>query len=465
LLIKPFWILGIEVSVQNLVGEAEYGFYFSLFNFSVIFNIILDFGIANFNNREIAQNKQLLRKYLSNIVVFKFLLTLAFIVIGLSFAILMKYDHRQMQLLIFLMLNQVIASFVLYLRSNISGLQFFKTDSILSVLDRSLMIGICAVLLWGNIFSRPFQIEWFVYAQTLSYSITFLVCLIIVITKAGFFVPTFDVLLLKSLIKKTYPFALLALLMVIYFRVDSVMLERMLPDGMEQAGIYAQAYRLLDALSMFAVMFSQLLLPMFSRMFSRKESVKELVEFSFLLMIVPVISITVPVIFFRDEIMVMLYDQPVPEASLILAVLMISFVAIANSYIFGTLLTANGNMKALNWIAGSTALFNVVLNLLLIPKYQALGCAIASVCAQVLSIGIQIVVVRKKICQCLPFKHLLKILIFTLLIIASGYLFRMTSFDWKINFVLILGGAAALAFSLGIFKLSLLKEILLQEKS
>ncbi len=50
LLIKPFWFFGIEVGVQNRVGEEMYGFYFSLFNFAFILNILLDLGINNFNN-------------------------------------------------------------------------------------------------------------------------------------------------------------------------------------------------------------------------------------------------------------------------------------------------------------------------------------------------------------------------------------------------------------------------------
>ncbi|MCK4288280.1 MAG: hypothetical protein KAW86_03670, partial [Bacteroidales bacterium] len=62
-LIKPFWILGIDRTVQNVVGLEDYGFYFVVFNFSLIFNILLDFGITNFNNRNIAQHNFLLNKY------------------------------------------------------------------------------------------------------------------------------------------------------------------------------------------------------------------------------------------------------------------------------------------------------------------------------------------------------------------------------------------------------------------
>ena len=54
LLVKPFWIFGIDRTVQNVVGSEGYGFYFSLFSLSLLLNIFLDFGITNFNNRSIA---------------------------------------------------------------------------------------------------------------------------------------------------------------------------------------------------------------------------------------------------------------------------------------------------------------------------------------------------------------------------------------------------------------------------
>lgn len=83
----------------------------------------------------------------------------------------------------------------------------------------------------------------------------------------------------------------------------------------------------------------------------------------------------IPVIFYRTEIMDLLYHQTTPESPQILAIMMLSLVAIANSYIFGTLLTANGNLKQLNIVAGFSMVLNIGLNLILIPKYKATGAA------------------------------------------------------------------------------------------
>jgi O-antigen/teichoic acid export membrane protein len=48
------------------------------------------------------------------------------------------------------------------------------------------------------------------------------------------------------------------------------------------------------------------------------------------------------------------------------------------TYIFGSLLTANGNLKQLNIIAAISVLINFSMNLILVPHLMALGSAIAS---------------------------------------------------------------------------------------
>ena len=52
------------------------------------------------------------------------------------------------------------------------------------------------------------------------------------------------------------------------------------------------------------------------------------------------------------------------------------------NYLFGTLLTANGSMKELNITAAIGIVINVTVNLLLIPRMQACGSAVASFCTQ-----------------------------------------------------------------------------------
>ncbi len=224
LLIKPFWFFGIEVGVQNTVGEEMYGFYFSLFNFTFILNILLDLGINNFNNRAISREHGLLKDYLAAIVPLKVLLSLVYAAAVLLAGKIIGYSEEQFRMLWILILNQFLASYILYLRTNISGLQYFRTDSLLSVMDRSLMILFTGLLLWGNITEQTFRIEWFVYAQTLSYFLTLITVAIIVRYRSGAFMHRINLKRSLEILRMSYPFALLILLMSLFNRVDSVML-------------------------------------------------------------------------------------------------------------------------------------------------------------------------------------------------------------------------------------------------
>lgn len=448
LLIKPFWILGIDRVVQNQVGAGDYGLYFALFNLSLILNIFLDIGITNFNNRNISQNQQLLSKHLSGIILLKFALAVLYSLILLIIALVIGYEERQIHMLILLGFNQFLLSFILYLRSNIAGLQMFRVDSIISVLDRLLMIFICGILIWGGVTDQPFQIEWFVYAQTAGYLLTTLIAFIIVLRKAQFLKLNWNTKFFRVILKQSLPFAVLVLLMSFYNRVDSIMLERMLgDDGAEQSGIYAQPFRLLDAANQIAYLFSVLLLPMFSRMLKLKEPVWKLASLAFKLLIAPAFIAVAACVFYNYEIMSLLYKEHADESSIIFSVLMGCFIPICTTYVFGTLLTANGNLRQLNWIAGISMTINIILNILLIPQLQALGSAIASLTTQVLNVAMQIFIVYQ-VFKIKPSSNLMLTLVaYVLGVVAIGYGSTLLPFSWLINFTIMAAGSVALAFA------------------
>lgn len=384
LMVKPFWLLGIDRTVQNVVGAEDYGFYFVIFNFSFLFNILLDFGITNYNNRNIAQHSHLLNKHFSGIVIIKLLLAVVYSVVTFSVAFLIGFDAHQLAMLGVLCFNQFLLSFILYLRSNISGLLMFRTDSFLSVLDRVLMILICGALLWGHITTQPFRIEWFVYAQTVSYVLTALFALAIVVRKAAFRKLSWNFAFFVVIMKKSLPFALLVMLMAFYNRIDPVMIERLLPKaiGKSQVGVYASAYRLLDAGNMIAFLFAGLLLPLFSRMLKHKESVLQIVRLAFNLLIILSTVVAFGSYSYATELMQLMYHAHVEESARVFSILMFGFIAISSSYVFGTLLTANGNLKLLNIIAASGMAINLTINFLLVPRLMAEGSAWASVVTQ-----------------------------------------------------------------------------------
>ena len=446
LLVKPFWILGVEVAVQNRVGAVAYGLYFAIFNFTYLFNVVLDMGITNFNNRNIARHTQLLSKHLSGIIVLKLLLGLVYLMVTFGVAFLIGYDTLHFRLLFWMAINQFLNAFILYLRSNVSALLMFKTDSVLSVLDRLMMILICGVMLWTDVLHTPFKIEYFVYAQTAAYSVSAAVALAVVLSKAHLTRLHWNRPFFLMILKKSFPFALLYLLMSFYNRIDSVMIERMLPGEIAttEAGIYASAFRLLDALVMIAYLFSVILLPLFSRMLKDGERIGGIVRSATsLLSFFAITSVTV-LLCFRLPVLELLYNEHITESAAVFSILIPCIIPISMTYIFGTLLTANGNMKLLNLTALAGIAVNLLVNVLLIPRFHACGAATASLTTQTVMALVQTIIAFKV--TGLPLKEipLLKILIFTAILIPSCYFFSIYYNGNVIVALLISGGFACL---------------------
>lgn len=460
LLVKPFWILGVDRKVQNLVGPEDYGFYSAILSFSFLFYILLDLGITNFNNRNIAQNTQLLRKHLAGIGTLKLLLGVFYAVIISIIAYAWGYRGRELYLLAWVGFNQFLLSFILYLRSNISGLLLFKTDSFLSVLDRVLMILIVGILVWTSLFSIKFSIEWFVYSQTLAYSVTAIVALIAVLNKSGRLHLNWNTTFFIVIIKKSLPFALLVLLMSFYNRIDPVLIKKLLPGdlGDYQAGVYAQAFRLLDAGQNFALLFSVLLLPIFSKMIKEGNPVNDIVKLSFSILISGALIIAITSGFFASEIMNLMYHRfetetaaefalRINQSSTILSILMFSFVAISSNYIFGTLLTANKSLKSLNLIAMVGLLTNIIVNLIFIPQFMAIGSAWASLLAQGGSAILQLWVAIKIFKLKVNYNFIFKFLWLVILLLLMGYFItNYTHMQWIIGMCIMLAGGLAFAF-------------------
>ncbi len=445
LLIKPFWILGIDVGVQNSVGAESYGLYFAVFNFTYLFNMLLDMGITNFNNRNIARHQQLLHKHLSGIITLKLLLGVVYMAVVFVVALIIGYRGLQLWFLFWMAINQFLNAFILYLRSNISALLMFKTDSCLSVMDRLLMIIICGILLWGGVTNEPFRIEWFIYCQTVAYVLTALTALAIVVAKGRVkrlsWNPTFFLMILK----KSLPFAILFLLMSFYNRIDSVMLERLLPVGVgaSEAGIYASAFRLLDALVMIAYLFSVILLPLFSKMLKNNENITPIVKSSFSLLFLFSVTSVVLLECFRFPVLDLLYKEHVLESSAVFRFLIVGIIPISFTYIFGTMLTANGNMKLLNITAIAGIVVNMAVNLLLIPKMQAEGAAIASLSTQSVVAVLQVVIAFRQLKVPVGSLPLWQSLVFTVVLVPVVWLFSR-HFNGHVLWALLICGVFAL---------------------
>lgn len=446
LLIKPFYVLVIEVSVQNQVGPTDYGLYFALFNFSYIFQVLIDLGIQNYNSKTIAQNRTLAKSYIPQIIGLKLLLSILFIGAIFLGAVIMQYPKVYYHLLLLVAINQVLLSFILYLRTNISALGHYRVDSFFSALDKLILICLLGYVLWYSGMAESFTIYWFIYCQAASFLLCLTAILIFLALRVGRVIPAFSFTFSSELVRKTLPYALIILLMTVYTKVDAVMLERMLLDGKTEAGIYAAAYRLLDAVNMLGYLFAVLLLPMFSHAISKNESINELADLGITLVTLLSIGAALFCYFNGVEIMQVLYTESTPYYGNILKILIFGFIAIGSTYIFGTLLVAMGHIAILNIVFAVSILLNITLNYMFIPEHKAIAAAYTTVGTQAFVALAQIIIVHTYTQYRLSLALVIKLGFYVLVLIGSLYLLH-TSTDLTIWVKLLCYVAIALLVS------------------
>jgi O-antigen/teichoic acid export membrane protein len=166
--------------------------------------------------------------------------------------------------------------------------------------------------------------------------------------------------------------------------VDAMMIERLHVHGNKQVGIYAQAFRMLEASLMFIMLFTGLLFPLFSRILKEKTSVIPLLDTSSKLVVAFTTLMSFTCCLFAFFILDTIYLHDILFVVPTFQILMLSLIPTAFIFVYGTLMTANGDLKRLNILSFIGLLLNVILNFILIPKHGAFGAAIATFTTQLL---------------------------------------------------------------------------------
>lgn len=454
LLVKPFYIFGIDAQVQNELGADVYGQYFALLNFSFLLNILLDFGIVNFNTRHVAQHPHLVKHYIGKFLGLRLLLFMVYAILTMFNGLWVGYQTEALQLLAILVLNQFLVASIQFARSNMAGLHWFKWDAFISVLDRILMIALMGLILWSSILPVKLSVFTLAWVQTLAYGVSALMAYVILFSKhKGAVKLKYHKPFSRVMLKQSFPYALLILFMMFYNRMDSVMLERLLPNGSEQAGIYAQGFRYLDAINMFALLFAGLLLPIYSRLIKQQQSVHEVLQLALNILFPSGIAIAMVAWFNQEAIMGFLYQEHLIESAQVFGVLMLSFIPMTLVHVYSTLLTAGGNLKWLNRVAALGVILNLSLNAILIPKQGAMGAAIATFITQFLTAISQIILVYVHFDLIVDYKNVIKLVAYACLIVLLTYTLSNSTLQAWWQIIIVAFSSISLLFFLKIIHL------------
>lgn len=443
------WIFGIDMEVQNRIGAAGYGVYFAVFNFSFLFHMLLDLGINQYNNREIAIEPKKLPAMFGQLLYLKFGLSLLYFLVTFLAAALLGFDVLQFKYLVFLAINQLLITLIFFSRSNFTALQWYGWDTLFSILDRTLAILFCGILLYLPFWSEKFELLHFLYAQTLALFIAAILAMAVMAWKGGLKFPSFQPNKALPLLKASLPFALVVLLMTIYTRVDAVMIERLLPEnGAYEAGVYAAGYRLLDAINMIPFLIASILIPVFAKHQRSRNEAHLVLYAANKLFFALTIGVTIIVVFFGKSLLFQLYPQATKAWYLTFSILLLSFNATCFNYLYGGFLTANNRMKLIGFLAVFALSLNVVLNAFWIPAYGSAGAAIATIITQGFMALAQIGTVLYKEKLQWSLKNFFKVMVYALILLISAWLMKQNCDILYLNIAVITLIGITLAFVL-----------------
>ena len=202
--------------------------------------------------------------------------------------------------------------------------------------------------------------------------------------KLGGFYRYFDVTLAKQLLKDSWPLIFSGLVVMIYMRIDQIMIKEML--GEREVGLFSAAVRLSEVWYFIPMIITASLFPSIVNAKKRSEELYYTrLQRLYTIMVWLAIAIALPMTFLSDWLVTLLYGEAYREAGQVLMVHIWAGVFVFLGVASGSWLISEN----LQWIAFyrtfSGAIINIILNFVLIPIYGLIGAAIATVIAQTMA--------------------------------------------------------------------------------
>jgi len=261
--------------------------------------------------------------------------------------------------------SKVLSKYVVY--TNVVSLFFSSIIKIILILNEAPLLAFAWVVLFDSfILSAGFVYYFFKH------------------TDVNFRHLKFNAVTAKVLLKDSWPLILSSIVISVYMKIDQVMIKEML--GSEAVGQYAAAVRLSEAWYFIPMVISASLFPAIVN----AKKVSEALYYARLqklydLMVWIALAIALPMTFMSDWVVEMLYGVAYNEAGTVLMIHIWAgvfvFLGVASSKWF-----VAENLQLLSmWRTFFGMLVNVLLNILLIPKYGITGAAFATLISQVIA--------------------------------------------------------------------------------
>lgn len=396
------------VYIARYFGAEGFGVISFALAFSGIISIFADLGLNTLTVRELSKNQSLESNFFGNVTFIKIVLSLITLVGSLMILNFMNYPQYTIEVVI-----TVLLAFVL---NGITGIfnSIFQAREKIVFQSIGQIVGILLLFI-GVLLGIYFRFEILGFAFLFLFSNAIVLIYSFIICYWKFFSPKikFNWDFSKSALKISLPFGLTGISGMLYTNIDSVMLSFF--QGNEVVGLYNAAYRLILALLFIPGIINIIIYPHMSRFhISSKNSLKLVNETYFKIMIVIGIPIGFTVTILAKKIIFLIFGFEYLGSVIALQILIWTTVFTFTGATFIRLFEATNRQLIVAKISVICLSVNILLNLILIPKFSYVGACISTVVTEIILVGF-IIGISYKIGYGIPLikikKNFLKVLI------------------------------------------------------
>lgn len=382
----------VKISTSYLSVEG-YGEYVLVYEFLAFFGIAADLGLFTIAVREMSKDEKELPKIIGNILSLRTILVFAVMLVAVIVAFqIPKYENTLIPF------GVAIAS--------ITTILTILNGTITSVLQTKLRMEIASIsTVIGKLFTVGFMVYVVFFGFPTNNSTGFLMLIVagiignlVTVLITNHYVRKitplkyqFDFKLWKRVLKEALPYGLALILNTVYFRIDSLFISFFRGQG--EVGVYGVAMKMLENFAVLPIYFMNSVLPILTKAVEEKSNKYKAViaqSFNFLAALsIPIVVggviLAYPIIFvvstpdYLSRISEGFYGSDIAFQILVFA-LLFQFLNV----LFAFILIAVGKQSKLLYINAVCVVFNIVTNIIFIPKYGFIGAGVTSVLSEML---------------------------------------------------------------------------------
>lgn len=371
-------LFAVTIIIARSLGGTVYGQFAFILAFAQIWQVLADFGLTMIAVRELSTHQDDIKKYLSNLVAIKTVICLiVFALIFVSTFFLNKPDFIR-HLIYIAGAYVIVYTAGEMLRSVFRAYERFRNDALIRISQHVVLL---IFIIIGVINSSLYQITWAYF-----YSAVFALLITVYFIQKRYtrFSIAWNKDLIKKLLKEAWPLALANIFVIIYFRIDTVMLS--LIKGDQPTAWYNASYLLIFSLTFVAYVIMMSIYPRLSQLAKNSLTDMKILYRKTLLLIAfagfSVLAIAVAISKYLIPFVYGLEFRPAIRVFFILS-LAVFFSYLAQVWFYT--LNALGRQGVYTWATGLGMVLNIGLNLLWIPKYSFIGAAWATVVTELVT--------------------------------------------------------------------------------